>query len=86
MLLQTTRPRGPQGGETRGREPVPNLLGQRRQQRLDHGRVQQLDHDQLRGEGRVSRQGRKFLSCSHCQKLGQQASWLLIGSTRVNTE
>ena len=23
-------------------------------------------------------EGRKFLSCSHCQELGQQASWLLI--------
>ena len=24
-------------------------------------------------------QGRKFMSCSHCQEFGQQASWLLIG-------
>ena len=24
-------------------------------------------------------QGRKFMSCSHCQELCQQASWLLIG-------
>ena len=24
-------------------------------------------------------QGWKFMSCSHCQELGQQASWLLIG-------
>ena len=29
--------------------------------------------------------GWKFMSCSHCQELGQQASWLLIGCTRVNT-
>ena len=27
--------------------------------------------------------GWKFMSCSHCQELCQQASWLLIGSTRV---
>ena len=25
-------------------------------------------------------------SCSHCQELGQQASWLLIGCTRVNNQ
>ena len=31
-------------------------------------------------------QGRKFMSCSHCQELGQQASWLLIGCTRVNSQ
>ena len=28
-------------------------------------------------------QGWKFVSCRHCQELGQQASWLLIGCTRV---
>ena len=33
-----------------------------------------------------SYQGRNFLSCSHCQKLRQQASWLLIGCTRVNNQ
>ena len=27
-------------------------------------------------------QGWKFMSCSHCQELGQQASWLLIGCSR----
>ena len=31
-------------------------------------------------------QGWKFISCSHCQELGQQASWLLIGCTRVNNQ
>ena len=29
-------------------------------------------------------QGRKLLSCSHCQSLGQQASWRLIDCIRVN--
>ena len=28
--------------------------------------------------------GWKFLGCSHCQALCQQASWLLIGCIRVN--
>ena len=31
-------------------------------------------------------QGWKFMSYSHCQELGQQASWLLIGCTRVNNQ
>ena len=31
-------------------------------------------------------QGWKFMSCSHCQELCQQASWLLIGCTRVNNQ
>ena len=31
-------------------------------------------------------QGWKFLSCSQCEELGQQASWLLIGCTRVNNQ
>ena len=31
-------------------------------------------------------QGRKFMSCCHRQELGQQASWLLIGCTRVNNQ
>ena len=31
-------------------------------------------------------QGWKFMSCSHCQGLGQQTSWLLIGCTRVNNQ
>ena len=31
-------------------------------------------------------QGRNLLSCSHCQELCQQASWLLIGSPRVNNQ
>ena len=35
---------------------------------------------------RASRQGWKFISYSHCQKLGQQASWLLISYTRVNNQ
>ena len=35
----------------------------------------------------VSRdQGWIFFSCSHCQELCQQASWLLIGCTRVNNQ
>ena len=29
---------------------------------------------------------RKFMSCSQCQELGQQASWLLIGCTQVNNQ
>ena len=37
------------------------------------------------GEGDCdSDQGWKFMSCSHCQELGQKASWLLICCTRVN--
>ena len=28
-------------------------------------------------------QGWKLMSCSHCQEMDQQASWLLIGYTRV---
>ena len=31
-------------------------------------------------------QGWKFMSCIHCQELCQQASWLLIGCTRVNNQ
>ena len=34
-------------------------------------------------------QGWKFMSCTslyHCQELGQQASWLLIGYTRQNNQ
>ena len=31
-------------------------------------------------------QGWKFMNCIHCQELGQQASWLLIGCTRVNNQ
>ena len=31
-------------------------------------------------------QGWKFMSCSHCQEVGQQASWPLIGCTRVNVQ
>ena len=31
-------------------------------------------------------QGWKFTSCCHCQDLAQQASWLLIGYTRVNNQ
>ena len=34
----------------------------------------------------VKEQGWKFTSCSHCQELGQQVSWLLIGCTRVNDQ
>ena len=34
--------------------------------------------------GWKSVQGWKFMSCSDCQELGQQASWLLIGYMRVN--
>ena len=30
--------------------------------------------------------GWKFMSCSHCQELCQQASWLLIGCTRANNQ
>ena len=28
--------------------------------------------------------GWKYMNCSHCQELSQQASWLVIGCTRVN--
>ena len=31
-------------------------------------------------------QGWKLMCCSHCQGLCQQASWLLIGCTRVNNQ
>ena len=31
-------------------------------------------------------QGWKFMNCSHGHELGQQASWLLIGCTRVNNQ
>ena len=31
-------------------------------------------------------QGWKFMSCGHCQELGQQASGHLIGCTRVNNQ
>ena len=30
--------------------------------------------------------GWQLLSCSHCQELGQYASWLLIGYTRGNNQ
>ena len=33
----------------------------------------------------VRAQGWKFMSCNHCQELGQQAGWLLIDCTRVKT-
>ena len=35
-------------------------------------------------DNKVYHQGWKFMNCSHCQELCQQASWLLIGCTRVN--
>ena len=31
-------------------------------------------------EDELTFQGWKLLSCSHCQELGKQASWLLIGA------
>ena len=31
-------------------------------------------------------QGWKLMSRSHCQELGQQARWLLIGCSRVNKQ
>ena len=31
-------------------------------------------------------QGWKFMSCNYCPELAQQASWLLIGCTRVNNQ
>ena len=34
----------------------------------------------------ICSQGWKFMSFSHCQELGQQATWLLIGYTRVNNQ
>ena len=34
----------------------------------------------------ITGQGWKFMSCSHCQELVQQASWLLIGYPRVNIQ
>ena len=36
--------------------------------------------------GYAENQGWKSMSCSHCQELCQQASWLLIGCTRVNNQ
>ena len=35
---------------------------------------------------RTSDLGWKCTSCSHCQKLCQQANWLLIGCTRVDNQ
>ena len=37
-------------------------------------------------QGPARDQGWKFMSRSHGQELGQQASWLLIGYTRVNNQ
>ena len=37
-------------------------------------------------EDRFTKLGWKFMSRSHCQELGQQASWLLIGCTRVDNQ
>ena len=67
-------------------------------QAVDHGRqvVQVfgaeagLDVGKEEGEN-VGQRGQKglewkFVSCSHCQELGQQAGWLLIGYTRVNNQ
>ena len=34
----------------------------------------------------AAEQGWKFMSCSHCQELCQQTSWLLIGCKRVNNQ
>ena len=34
----------------------------------------------------LTHQGRKLMSCSHCQEMGQQASWLLIGYTRMKNQ
>ena len=34
----------------------------------------------------AAEQGWKFMSCSHCQELCQQASWLVIGCARVNNQ
>ena len=44
--------------------------------------------DRLRPPGRrlARQQGWEFMSCSHCQELGQLASWLLISYTRVNNQ
>ena len=36
--------------------------------------------------GDSTRQGWKFMSCSHSQELGQSTSWLLIGCTIVNNQ
>ena len=36
--------------------------------------------------GERVRQGRKFMSCSHCQELCQQAGFLLIGCKSVNNQ
>ena len=43
------------------------------------------DMEQLRRPAGVQ-QGWKLMSCTHCQELGQQASWLLNGCTRVNNK
>ena len=39
-------------------------------------------HPPCRRPAPADHQGWKFMSCSHCQELGQQANWLLIGCTR----
>ena len=45
----------------------------------------EFDVTLLRGLKKTE-QGWKFFSFSHCQELCQQASWLLIGGTRVNNQ
>ena len=35
---------------------------------------------------KVCAQGWIFMSCSHCQEWCQQASWLMIGCTKVNDQ
>ena len=44
-------------------------------------------HKYIASRGQREReQGWKFMGCSHCQELGPQASWLLIGCTRMNNK
>ena len=79
---------------TSPRAPTPSLNGEtlfiERWDRLQNNNFPGLNNIRGRGGGvkyaaTSSVQERKFMSCSHCQELCQQASWLLIGCTRVQT-
>ena len=56
--------------------------------RGDSQRIQQsnCEVETLRVFRLITSQGWKIMSCSHCQELCQQASWLLIGCTRLNNQ
>ena len=51
----------------------------------DLGLMVQDGEVSMAGDG-ANIQGWKFMSCSHCQEVCQQVSWLLIGCTKVNNQ